>query len=255
MLELDADLPCGARLNGALEVLTDRLHPAGAHWYHGATGDVTRDGKTDAITAWTPRAGTISAVPTAPNEQNSLLSEAGDLTGLQCRPGKHCGQVVTAITDDASRWSMAVIYLPPTGDDARTLLTLNTTAHGGGNYLFLSESGGVLTAKDDGNGVEVSVTPAATDAPRLITLSLSGDRLAMQTDHGPLAMAQGRPGMTGTGDLFIGCRSHRPGLRQTLGAALIMDVMFWPGLSLLTPETGAERDQAMALASHMLWAF
>ena len=259
MLELTSDLPAGARTDGALDLLAQRMDCAQAHWYHGAAGDMARDAKTGAIMTWAPRAGSVTARPTEPNAGNSLLSEAGELSGLQCRPGKHCGQVAEAITDDASHWTIAVIYLPPVGDDARTLLTLNTAARagseGGGNYLFVSEVDGTLTVKDDAGGISISTMLTPTEAPRLITVSLTGDTLALQVDGGLVLTTQGRAGMSGPGDLFIGCRSHRPRLHKTLGGALIMDVLFWPGLSLLTPRTEAERDQAMALTSHMLWAF
>ncbi len=129
-----------------------------ALWWTGA--DLTAD-RTGAVTAWPDRLTARVARPTTPNTGNGLISEAGDLAGLQCRDGLHCGLVAEDVAQDAATVTLAARYLPPYGEDAKTILTFNT---GGGakksaseNYLFLSETDGSLTVKDDKGLIDLTL--------------------------------------------------------------------------------------------------
>jgi hypothetical protein len=167
--------------------------------------------------------------------------------------------VAEDVVASAGTVSLAARYLPGWGEDARTVLTLNT---GGGtrkgedeNYLYLSEAGGVITVKDDRGLVAADLPAPEAGLPRLIILSLQGARLAVAVDGGGAAQVTGQaPVLSGGASLFIGCRNQRPKLLKTLGGALIADVWLWPGRALLL--SGAAEDAAimMALRRFRLWA-
>ncbi len=256
MLELPDRLPPGALCDGTVGLLTESLAEAGALWWHGP--DLSTDA-TGAVTLWPDRIAGRTARPTAPNTGNGLTGSAGDLDGLQCRDGLHCGMVAETVAPDATTTSFAARYLPPWGEEAKTILTLNT---GGGakktpdeNYLFLSEAEGLLTVKDDKGLVDLTLPAPAPDLTRLVLVSLDRDRLAVEIMGGPQATAQARaPVLSGPGALFIGCRNHRPGLTKTLGGALIGDVWLWPGRALLLSDAPADRAALKALRRFLLWS-
>lgn len=256
MLELQDNLPPGTLCDAGADLLAEALADAGAPWWTGA--GLTTD-KTGAVTLWTDRIGGTLARPTAPNTGNGLTGAAGDLTGLQCRDGMHCGMWAEGVAPDAATVTLAARYLPPWGEDAKTILTFNT---GGGarkspsdNYLFLSEAEGTLTVKDDKGLIELTLPAPGGDQPRLILVTLARDRLAVAVMGGASAEAQARaPVLTGPGNLFIGCRNQRSGLTKTLGGALIADVWLWPGRALLLSDAAADRAAVMALRRFHLWS-
>lgn len=256
MLDLPDRLPPGALCDAGEDLLAEAMTAARALWWTGA--DLTAD-KTGAVTAWPDRITGRSARPTAPNTGNGLIGDAGDLSGLQCRDGVHCGMVAEDVAQDAATMTLAARYLPPWGEDAKTILTFNT---GGGakksaseNYLFLSEAEGTLTVKDDKGLVDLTLPAPGADLPRLILVSLDRDRLAVEVIGGAKAEAQARaPVLTGPGHLFFGCRNQRPGLTKTLGGALIADVWLWPGRALLLSDEPSDSKALMALRRFLLWA-
>lgn len=256
MLELPDRLPPGALCDGGADLLAEALAAAAALWWTGT--DLTAD-RTGAVTAWPDRITGRSARPTAPNTGNGLIGDAGDLTGLHCRDGLHCGMVAEDVAPDAATVTFATRYLPPYGEDAKTILTFNT---GGGakkspneNYLFLSEAEGILTVKDDKGLIDLTLPTPAPDLTRLILITLDRDRLAVEVMGGLQAQAQARaPILSGPGALFIGCRNQRPGLTKTLGGALIADVWLWPGRALLLSDDPADLAALMALRRFLLWA-
>lgn len=259
MLELDHDLPPGALCDRAADALHAALADLPALWWHGDEAAFATDPKTRAIAAWRPRMGRPDAVPTAPNTGNALIGDAGDLTGLQCRAGVHSGLVADAAVDDAATATLALRYLPPHDDAALTLLTLNTGGAArksdGENYLFLSESDGILTVKDDAGLVELTLPLPAPDQPRMVIVSLAGDRLAATVQGGASVTAMARaPVLSGAASLFFGCRNHRPGLLKTLGGALIADVWAFPGRALLLSDLPEDTATLTALNRYALWA-
>jgi len=256
MLELPDTLPPGALCDASADLLAEALAATDALWWTGA--DLTAD-KTGAVTAWPDRITDRSAHPTAPNTGNGLIGAAGDLIGLQCRDGLHCGMVAEDVAQDAGAVTLATRYLPPWGEDAKTIFTFNT---GGGakkspgeNYLFLSEAEGTLTVKDDKGLIDLTLPAPGADQPRLILVTFARDRLAVEVIGGVQAQAQARaPVLTGPASLFIGCRNQRPGLTKTLGGALIADVWLWPGRALLLSDEPADRKALMALRRFHLWS-
>jgi hypothetical protein len=255
MLELPNRLPPGALCDGADAALTQDLATTGAHWWDG-TG-LTADA-TGAVTGWAARMGARPAQPTEPNTGNALIGAAGDIAGLQCRDGQHCGLVVEDVTTSAATVTFAARYLPPFGEDAKTVLTFNTGGAAkktqGENYLFLSEAEGTITVKDDKGLVEATLPAPASDSPRLVIASLAGDRLAVEVlGHDRTEVQARAPVLTGPASLFIGCRNHRSGLTKTLGGALISDVWLWPARALLLPTDDTDRAALTAMRRFWLW--
>lgn len=243
MLDLPEALP-----EGALCAATPAALPAlaGALWWHGSPQTMQTDA-TGAVTQWHSANNGPAAHPTEPNTGNGQIGEADDLFGLQCRAQVHCGMVAEGVTPDATTSTVAVRFYTPPGEDARTLLTLNT----GDNYVFLSETAGTLTAKDDQGLASVDLLISSQDAPRLAIVSLFGDQLALSAGD---TRADGRAPtgiLKGAADLFIGCRNHRPKLLKTIGGALILDVWLFPDRALLHEPDAPE---LKALKRHHLWA-
>lgn len=255
MIWLDDSLPPGA-LCAARGVLAADLSESGALWWAGS--GLVADA-TGTVTGWRSDPLGALAVPTEPNTGNGQIGEAGDLTGLLCRDGLHCGLVAMDVVPDAGHVTLAARYLPPWGAEAKTILTLNT---GGGakkregeNYLYLSEAEGRITVKDDTGLVEAHLPAPSQDAPRLVLLSMAGTRLSVALLGGPevTATASG-PVLSGMGHLFIGCRNQRPGLTKTLGGALISDIWAWPGRALLGGDAPEERAALLAMRRFWLWS-
>ncbi|MEX3014497.1 hypothetical protein [Gymnodinialimonas hymeniacidonis] len=245
MLELPDALPPGA-LCAATPAATGKALRS-AFWWHGSTDAMEVDPKSGAATLWRSQGAGPPAEPTEPNEGNGQIGEVDDLIGLQCKAQTHCGMVAEAVTPDAATATLAVRFYTPPGEDARTLLTLNT----GDNYIFLSETAGTLTAKDDQDLISIDLPCPPQDAPRMAIVSLFGDQLALSL--GP-NRADGKAGtgiLKGEASLFIGCRNQRPRLLKTLGSALILDVWFFPNRALLHEQAAPE---LKALKRHHLWA-
>lgn len=250
MLELDANLPqgalCGAHPGALASALKD------AHWWHGSAAQMEQNPGTGAVSLWRAYDGGPPAEPTVPNTGNGQIGEVDDLFGLQCRAGIHCGLVAEDAAPEATTATVAVRFYIPPGEDARTLFALNATR--AGNYVFLSETAGVLTAKDDNGLAEVTLPCPDRDAPRMAVVSLHGDRLALSLGSNRVD-AQAKAGLlSGPASLFIGCRNQRPRLLKTLGSALILDVWLFPGRALLHSDAAADKIALSALKRHHLWA-
>lgn len=256
MVELDLPLPHGALCNAEAACTADLVRTGVITW----AGQALATDAKGSVTGWPASGNGPTAIPTDPNTGHGQIGAAGDLGGLQCRDGVHCGLVAMDAAPDAGHLSLALRYLPPWLGEAKTLITLNT---GGGakksagqNYLYLAEAEGILTLKDDLGLIALDLAAPAMDGPRLVIFSVTGPALslALLGPGGKLtctrAMAAS-PILTGTGHLFIGCRNQRPGLTKTLGAALIADIWLWPGASLLGGNTS--RDHAALLAMRRFW--
>ncbi len=248
MLELDAHLPAGA----LCEATPGAVATDSAHWWHGSASAMELDPKTQAVALWHGNGTSPACAPTRGNTGNGQIGEIGDLIGLQGRRGVHCGMVAPDITPNAATATMAVRFYTPPDEDARTLITLNTEADD--NYLFLSEQGGVLTAKDDADGPEAALPCPSRDAPRMAIVSLHGDRLALSLGDARVDAQARSVILQGVGSLFIGCRNNRPRLLKTLGSALILDVWLFPGQALLHSDASEDRAALVALKRHHLWA-
>lgn len=250
MLELDHNLPPGALCSAEPGAVKSALK--GSHWWHGTTAQMEQNPDTGAVSLWRTFDGGPPAEPTDPNEDNGQIGEVDTLVGLQCRPGIHCGMVAKDAAPDATTASLAVRFYTPPGTDARTLFALNASR--AGNYLFLSETGGVLTAKDDQGRAEIDLPCPDKDAPRLAIVSLFGDQLALAMGPNRVDAKASEGILQGAASLFIGCRNQRPKLLKTLGGALILDLWLFPGRALLHSSAPNDTRALAALKRHHLWA-
>ncbi len=252
-LEIDHFLPDGVLTNGAGREFASGLADT-ATWLSGQEPFLKKTGES---VDWISQNGNASAQPVSPNLGNATIGQDGHARGLRCQSEVNCGFVLDKVTADASRFSMAVIYIPSESGDARTLLSLNTgfERNKKGSYLFLSDADGKLTAKDTGGHVEIEQSvPPVVGKPRLVIVSLDGNRLSLfSSDRGAEFTEAVAPKMNKSADLFIGCRSHRSGLKKTLGNALIRDVLFWPRHLLLLPRSSEDKAQLSALQNYFFW--
>ena len=258
MLELDQNLPAGALLDTGGEAFAERVKACRAIWFRNTLEAFDVDDLTRVVTGWKSTGGAHLATPAAPNTGNGKLTE-DPVLGLQTQSEINCGYVVPKITQNARTFTMTVVYHPQEGALAKTLLTVNTGYAGGkdqdSNYLFLSDDGDVLTLKDVRGKVEIAANAiTASERRRVVTISLSGSRLALAIGTEAAVVEHGQdPEMATTADLFIGCRSHRSGLKKTLGAATVSEVLFWPHHALLLPRTAEDRAACRALKRYLLW--
>lgn len=250
MLDLDTNLPPGALCDAHPDAVKAAV--SGAQWWHGAEAQMEQDPATGAVSLWRAYDGGPPCEPTEPNTGNGQIGEVDNLFGLQCRAGIHCGVVAEDAAPDATTATIAVRFYTPPGEDARTLFALN--AERAGNYLFLSETAGVLTAKDDSDRASVELPCPPRDAPRMAIVSLQGDRLALSLGPNRVDIQAKVGVLSGPASLFIGCRNHRPRLLKTIGSALILDVWLFPNRALLHSDTPADAKALAALRRHHLWA-
>jgi hypothetical protein len=255
VIRVEDDLPEGALLDGSAADLAASVAAAGGLWLHGEAGHVRLDAA-GAVLGWRTTDGGVEAVPTRPNEGHGRWARTDSGGGLQCRTGVHCGLVLPGVLQRAERFSLAVLYRPDPGVEARTLLTVNGDGDGGNApYFFLADYGDSLLTKDTSEGLSLSVpkTPGVVGL-RCVLVTLDRGRVALQDSGGPVQLGEGiPPTLPMPASLFVGVRSHRGGLQKTLGEAVIEDVLIWPGMSLLLPQTDADEVQRLKLARYFLW--
>lgn len=255
MIRVETDLPEAALLDGFAADLAASVAAAGGKWLHGDAQHFRLDAD-GVILGWRTTDGSAEAAPTKPNEGHGRWVETATGSGLQCRTGLHCGLVLSGALERAERFSMAVLYRPDPGGEARTLLTVNGEGDGSSApYLFLADYGDSYLVKDTTEGLSLSVlkTPAAQGL-RCVLVTVDRGRIALQDSGGPVEVGEGiPPALPNPASLFIGVRSHRSGLQKTLGEAVIEDVLIWPGMSLLLPQTDADAAQRLKLARYYLW--
>lgn len=259
MLELKQDLPSGVLLDNNRDGFAEGLKDTGAVWFSGSWDAFGIDDASGAIACWHSADGQFHAHPTDPNNGHGLLADVGAHAGLRCIPEVNCGLAVPEITQNAATFTMAVIYQPVQDVPAKTLLTVNTGSSGKGdqnaNYLFLSDGGDFFIAKDVRGSVDLTVpVTGSSDGLRMAIVTLAGDTLALaESLNAPATMQGVDAGMRTAADLFIGCRSHRGGLQKTLGASIIVEVLFWPRHALLLPRNDADEAQYLNLKRYFLW--
>lgn len=250
MLKVKGNLPAGAILGQSRGKFAATLDSS-AVWLQGVP-DAFLTNDDGGVLAWFND--DHKAKRTKPNDGNGRVADTGR-PGLVCTPSVHCGVVLRDVTDHAARCTMAVIYTPDPEAESATLLTLNTHKRGNPNYVLLSDrEEGIITKDTEGN-VEASI-PArpATGAPRMLVVTLSGSRIGLAVDlEDPIVNKGMTPGFDSPADLFIGCRSHRAGLKKTLGGAVLHEVLFWPNHTLLVPRTAEDEAQYVALKQFHLW--
>lgn len=195
------------------------------------------------IQDWTPEQGLGAvAYPVKPSETGACRHPDG---GIAFTTAKNTGLVAEGALSQTQAFTCAVRFDSRDGE-ARTLVTINPTD--ADNYLFLNEKEGELTWQDQKGSVAVAIpsppTPAwvvvGYDAGRLsIAACQEGQRLAplvTSAAQNPKLSAD----LSGSSDLFIGCRSHRKGILKTLGTSRIMDVLLWSDSFVLAPGAATE---------------
>jgi hypothetical protein len=239
MIRLSRPLPLSVLLGQERAALAQGvaqgLTQGGGVWFSASRERFEQGAPDGAPSAWHDTRGARTMVRARPNEGGS---RAGP-DALILQPGCHGGFVLEDALTDARIFTVAVIWRSA-HNTAQTLLSV--MAGDDDNILFLTESDGMLVAKDRGGAVEVAVPlPEPGNGPRLAVVTLMADRLMLQA-FGTTVTAFGAVGkMDQPGSLFVGCRSHRRRLLRTLGDGEVMDVLFWPGRALLSRATPDDR--------------
>ena len=217
---------------------------SGGLWFTAHPDDVLVDA--DVISGWRAQTGGAILRPAAPNQGGTLFDTGAPAFVL--RSAIHGGFTLAQASPTASCFTAAIIFATP-DDDARTLLSLKIqTAN---EMIFLSESDGQIFAKDRAGTVSAALpSPQRHPAWRMAIVSYSGRALHLWADGASAAGHGNAPHLAQPADLFVGCRSNRPGLAKTLGSARLRDVMFWPGRALLAQERSAD---LAALQRYFRW--
>ena len=241
---VDVEVPLAALLDSMPTAPTAAAAPAtrsptkcGAVWYQALAGSTTQDND-HAIQSWTPQEGLgVIAHPAKPNVTGTKLHPAG---GIGFDMAVNTGLVAEGALSETEQFTIAVRFDSPIGD-ARSLVTVNPVD--ADNYLFLSEKDGQLYWQDQQGTVEVTLPSPAS--PAWVVVGYDHGRLSIVAAHeghplpGPTTSAAQNPQLdgelSGSSDLFIGCRSHRKGILKTLGQSQIKDVMVWADSFVLTP--------------------
>jgi hypothetical protein len=227
VLTLSQNVPPVVLIGSEGAALQAQIAATSGVWFHGDPEHVLING--DLVTGWRATDGGAVAGLSAPNAGESHYDL--DRAGFVFQSGVHCGFTLPNAVAKIDRFTAAIVY--SVADlEARSLFALNTGAANA--MIFLSESEGRLFAKDRAGAIEVSLpAPPRNSQKQLVIMSFGQGRLSLWMG-GEMVMAAGRPeGLDVAADLFIGCRSNRPGLTKTLGASVIHDVMFWPDRALL----------------------
>lgn len=249
MLTLSQTLPPGALIGGEGAVLTKALGRSGGARFIAREEDLLRqDGK---ITGWREARGAVELATTEPNAGQSRF-DPGPPGALLFEDGKHCGFVLSAYAPKVSPFTAAIIYR--SAGAAKTLLSVSTGQSN--NLIFLSEGEGRLLLKDRESTVEVSLPLSGSpDQARMAVIGFDGRGLSLECG-GRKAEARGAlPGLAHPADLFIGCRSNRPGLLKMLGTSRLHEVMFWPDRALLGSSEAESVAALAALNRYFRWTY
>jgi hypothetical protein len=214
MLVIDMDLPPGALLTAEDAPLPRDL---GGLRYGPGEGAASR------LTALDPVPEGPRAVAVAGNADGCRVEEAGGARYLAFETGLPRGFATEAPVEMGAA-SLAVLFRAPEGE-ARTLAAL--CAPGSRDYLHLTvRDGAAEFAWRDAPGAAVEVGDVG--APVLLMASAAGGVLSVGTDRTGPVRAEAAAFAAGPWTLFIGCRRQREGLKGTLGAARIADVVLYP---------------------------
>ncbi|GHF03273.1 hypothetical protein GCM10016455_25650 [Aliiroseovarius zhejiangensis] len=208
----------------------------GAVWYRGGH-------TTSVITEWTPEEGLgVVAYPVKPNATGAKRHPEGSIAFTAAT---NTGLVAEGALSETRQFTCAVRFDSPKGE-ARTLVTINPSD--ADNYLFLNEKEGELTWQDQKGSVAVAIPSPPTPAWVVVGYEAGRLSIAAASEDRPLGAPVASTGnnprldtdLSGSSDLFIGCRSHRKGILKTLGTSRIMDVLLWSDSFVLTPGAAAE---------------
>lgn len=219
MIYVDMDLPRGALLDEEIPVVPEDL--GGVHFCSGGLECVN-----EVPVEWHDITGSKSARAATPNQGNAHVEQLGGRPVLVTREGVNCGFALENVVLTQPKFSMAVLFASPKAR-AGTLLTLNPRE--GRAYLFMSESEGVVSMKYRDQPDELSVNGGGQSDLTLACASVSGRDMKLAVNGAPPKALEVEAEIEpGDYDLFIGCRSDRPGIAKTLGEARIASVWLWP---------------------------
>lgn len=238
MLVIDADLPPGALLPEPQAPVPAALDLGGLRYGpHGTAAAY--------LATLVPMPEGPMAVAVAGNDGGCPAASFGATRFLTLATGRRCG-FGTEAPIAMGAVSLAVVFWAPEGD-ARTLAALCEPE--GRNYLHLTVREGVAEfAYRDGAGRVVLDAPEAAERPVLLMASAVGETLTLGSDSRAPATASAPAFGPAPRTLFIGCRRFREGLRNSLGAARIADVVLYPDRDLF----GAGSDDLRArLLAHL----
>lgn len=241
-LEIKHALPDAVVLKPMPPGFTQRFCDSGAVWLCAEPVLLMESGQTDTSPDWQARCGEVIAAPAEPNTGNSQRTMLAGISCLAFRPKVNCGYCIPEALSGDGPFSIAVIYASSMQNEPRSLVTINPVDDD--NYLFLSE-------RD--NAIELTDKQGSFSIRHPVTQECKGFRLAIfsRTKEGyALALNRQAPrreiapvdnleddeprlDVSGTSDLFIGCRSHRKGILKTLGEMLLADVFLWPDKDIL----------------------
>jgi hypothetical protein len=197
-----------------------------------------------------PRLRVLHPVPEGPravavkgNADGCRVEETGGARYLAFEAGLPRG-FATETPIEMRTASLAVVFRAPEGE-ARTLAAL--CAPGSREYLHLTVRDGTAEfAWRDTPGAAVEVGDMR--APVLLMASAAGGVLSVGTDAAGPVRTETAAFAAGPWTLFIGCRRAREGLKGTLGAARIADVVLYPDVDLFGDEAAGLR---AALLAHL----
>ncbi|MEP5759933.1 MAG: hypothetical protein ABJ327_11635 [Litoreibacter sp.] len=199
-----------------------------AVWYRAAPSAMHRDDN-GAVQEWRPDAGVGTvATPSKPNTNHSRCAPDG---GLVFQAGINAGFVIKDGLVEPPSFSCAIRYRSEDGE-ARSLITINPNEEN--TYLFLTEKDRQIYWQDQQGLVSLSL-PAPQDG--WVAAGYSQGKLSLTVAQhgeyfGPILRSDAgadklRTALSGSSDVFIGCRSHRGGIKKTLGSSTIHDILIW----------------------------
>ncbi|MES2333550.1 MAG: hypothetical protein V4551_02595 [Pseudomonadota bacterium] len=248
MLELAAQLPPGALIGGDDRLLGEAvLRSGGARFIAREAAMVWTNGS---ITGWREAHLAVEAVTAGPNTGNARF-EAGPPGAVICQEGLNCGFTLPGFAAEVEAFTVAVIYRSE--GEAKTLASVFTGQ--ANNMVFLTESDGVLLAKDRQNTVEVSLPVPGGRGVKLATLGFDGRALRLGLGAARAEVGGKIPGLAHPADFFIGCRSNRAGLAKTLGQSHLHEVLFWPDRCLPGSDDAEDQAALAALQRHVRWSY
>ncbi len=242
MRRVPFSLPEMALTDHAITRLTAALAATGGHWF------TAEDGGTP---IWRARAGASDLLPVAEAPELEAFTPCQGETALHLRNGVNGGYGWSEQMAQPSGWSAALIWT--SGEDpARALLSLR--GEGRNNYLYLHETPERrIELRDDAGESAVSMAKASPDAWQVTLISCTETTLALGTPGGPVHTAPAPSDLPHGATLLLGCRSHRPGLKKTLGAGRIRDLFIWPGRDILAETAEADTEMRAAFEHFCLW--
>ncbi|MEJ2021293.1 MAG: hypothetical protein P8X43_04430 [Maritimibacter sp.] len=204
----------------------------------------------DGATPWPARVGNSSAYPVADKPGLSAFSPHEGAQALCLQTGVNGGYGWSDTMPEPNSWSAALIWASGK-KPARALLSLR--GEGGGNYLYLHETPERQIELRDNDGTAIVTGPECDEGWQITLISSTEGEIKLAAPGGEVLSAPAPDDLPRDGALLLGCRSHRPGLKKTLGAGRIRDLFIWPGRDILAETSEAGGEMRAAFDHFCLW--